>query len=178
MNLVPDPLHPAIVHFPIVLILLGTAAAMVAACWRGGHLPRYTAVLLALGALGAWAAVETGESAGGLLATETPAVETLLDAHETWAKRTLTITIVAAVFAAGAACLGRWPRVARAAGVLTAVASLAAAYGVHQTGHRGGALVYRQGAGVRVTANGPAAAEPAAIPAKAPGARPKQGDAD
>lgn len=54
MNLMPDPLHPAVDHFPIVLILLGAVAAIVAAIWRGGHLPRFGAVLLGLGALGAW----------------------------------------------------------------------------------------------------------------------------
>jgi hypothetical protein len=53
MNLMPDPLRPAVDHFPIVLILLGAVAAIVAAIWRGGHLPRFAAVLLGLGALGA-----------------------------------------------------------------------------------------------------------------------------
>lgn len=157
MNLMPDPLHPAVVHFPIVLILLGAAAAIVAAVWRGGHLPRFAALLLALGALGAWVAVESGEDSGGLLEKTTPQMETLVDTHETWAKRTFTLTIVAAVAAAASALVGRWPRPARAVAVVAALAAAVAAYAVYETGHRGGTLVYRHAAGVEVAVGEPAA---------------------
>jgi len=34
MNFIPNPLHPAVVHFPIVLIVLGTALSVVAVFWR------------------------------------------------------------------------------------------------------------------------------------------------
>jgi uncharacterized membrane protein len=164
MNLIPDPLHPAVVHFPISLILLGAAAAIVAAIWRGGHLPRFAALLLALGALGAWVAVASGESGGGLLEKGTPRMETLVDEHETWAKRTMVIAILAAVAAVGSVLAGRWPRIARAVAVVAAVASAAAAYAVYETGHRGGALVYRHAAGVEVAISGPAAGTTTALP--------------
>ena len=72
MNLLPDPLHPAVVHFPIVLVLLGTVVGLVAVFWRKQHLSLLAAVALTLGALGAWAAVETGESDGGLLEGNSP----------------------------------------------------------------------------------------------------------
>ncbi len=156
MNLIPNPLHPAVVHFPIVLILLGAAIAVVAAVWRKHHLPLLAAVLLLLGAVGAWAAVETGEDDGGLLESRSPQTETLVDAHQTWAKRTLGISLVAAAAAAAAVVAGRWPRIARAVAVVAAVAGVAAAYAVYETGHRGGALVYRHGAGVQVAATGSA----------------------
>ena len=52
----PDPLHPAIVHFPIVLVLLGSLLA-VFSCFRpAGTLPLFTALILCLAALGAVAA--------------------------------------------------------------------------------------------------------------------------
>jgi uncharacterized membrane protein len=162
MNLIPDPLHPAVVHFPIVLILLGAAAAVVAAFWRGGHLPRFAAVLLALGALGAWAAVRSGESGGGLLETGSPQMEALVEVHETWAKRTFAVSIVAAVAAVASALAGRWPRLARGVAIVAAVASAAAAYAVYETGHRGGTLVYRHAAGVELAATAPPAATGAA----------------
>lgn len=181
MNLIPDPLHPAVVHFPIVLILLGAAAAIVAAIWRGGHLPRFAALLLALGALGAWVAAETGESGGGLLEKGTPRMETLVEEHETWAKRALAITILAAVAAVGSVAAGRWPRIARAVAVIAAVASAAAAYAVYETGHRGGALVYRHAAGVELAVTGSTAGPAAAGPqggSAAPGTKVKEVDAD
>lgn len=150
MNPLPDPLHPAIVHFPIVLILLGTFAAAVAVFWRRYQLPIVAAVLLALGAIGTWVAVETGESDGGLVENTSSQVQSLLDSHEDWAKRTLTITAIAAVVAAGSVGLVRFPRAARATGALAAMIALAASYALYETGHRGGALVYKHGTGVSV----------------------------
>lgn len=148
MNLIPDPLHPAIVHFPIVLILLGSAVAVGAAVWRKHHLPLIAGVLLALGAIGAWVGVETGESDGGLVESGAPQAESLLDEHEDWAKRTLAASATAATLAILSLALVRFPRAARATAVLTALAAIGASYAVYETGHRGGALVFKHGAGV------------------------------
>ncbi|MGH7972014.1 MAG: hypothetical protein ACREIC_25155, partial [Limisphaerales bacterium] len=112
--------------------------------------PVVAAVLLVLGALGTWAAVASGESDGGLMENTSPVVNSLVDAHETWAKRTLAISIFAAFAAGGAAMTARWPRIARAVAIVAALLSTAAAYGIYETGHRGGALVYRHGAGIEM----------------------------
>jgi uncharacterized membrane protein len=169
MNFIPDPLHPAVVHFPIVLIVLGTLASVTAVFWRKGYVPAFAAALLVLGALGAWAAVATGESDGGLVENTSAGVEQLLEAHENWAKRTLTAAVVAAVIAVGAALLFRFPRAARgpraAHGVAVAAALAAgvASWTVYETGHRGGALVYQHGAGVN-TARTAIDAETSTVP--------------
>jgi uncharacterized membrane protein len=162
MNFIPNPLHPAVVHFPIVLIVLGAALSVVAVFWRKGYVPAFAAALLALGALGAWAATQTGESDGGLIENTAAPVETLLEAHENWGKRTLTAAVIAAVVAIGAAALFRFPRTARVVAVAAALAAGAASWAVYETGHRGGALVYRHGAGVS-TVNTAAAHEAAAV---------------
>lgn len=151
MNLLPNPLHPAIVHFPIVLILLGTIAALWAVFWRKHHLPLLAGILLTLGAVGAWVSVETGESDGGLVENRSPQAESLLDAHEDWAERTLAMAVAAAAMAIGSLVLFRFPRAARAVAVVAALAALGASYSVYETGHRGGALVYQHGAGVEYT---------------------------
>ena len=148
MNLIPDPLHPALVHFPIVLIVLGAAASIIAVFWRKGYVPAFAAALLALGALGAWAAVATGESDGGLVENTSAGVGSLLEAHENWAKRTLTAAAIAALIAVGAAALFRFPRAARGVAVAAALAAGVASWTVYETGHRGGALVYQHGTGV------------------------------
>ncbi len=166
MNILPDPLHAAVVHFPIVLILVGAAAAVAAVVWRRGHLPQYAAGLLALGALGAGVAVETGEDDGSLLASGSTQMESLLDAHQAWAERTLTVAVIAAGLALAAVAVARWPRVRHGVAAATAIAAVAAGWSVYQTGHRGGALVYRHGAGVTLApVTGPAGA-PAVGPAK------------
>jgi uncharacterized membrane protein len=150
MDFLPNPLHPAVVHFPIVLLLLGAVVALAAIFVRKHGVPALAAGLLALGAVGTWGAVESGESDGGLVENAAPQVNDLVDAHETWAKRTLTISIIAGLAAAGSVLAARWPRTARAVAVVAALVSMTAAYGVYQTAHRGGALVYRHGAGIQV----------------------------
>lgn len=148
MNLLPDPLHPAVVHFPIVLVLLGTAAALGSVFWRGPGLRPLTAILLVTGAVAAWAAVETGETDGGLLDLNDPRAEALVDAHQEWAQHTLMTAVVAAVAAVAASVSRRWPRISRGFTLATALFALTATWMVVETGHRGGTMVYRHGAGI------------------------------
>ena len=71
--MIPDPLHPAVVHFPIVLLLLGAPLAVVAVFVRRWNLPVLAAVVVALGAAGAvvatWTGGEAAELAGELSST-------------------------------------------------------------------------------------------------------------
>lgn len=147
----PSPLHAAVVHFPIVLILLGTLAAILAVATRRWNLPVWAALLLALGALGATVGVATGKDEGELVATA-GAIERLLDQHEEWAERTRAFAGAAAVLAIVAALTLRRLAIARTMATATAAVALAASWCVFQTGHYGGQLVYRHGAGVNAVA--------------------------
>ena len=60
MFTIPDPLHPAIVHFPIVLLLLGAPLAVLAVFVRKWQLPLLAAVVLGLGGAGAITATWSG----------------------------------------------------------------------------------------------------------------------
>ena len=146
--MLPDPLHPAVVHFPIVLMLLLPLAAGGAlyAIRRGAPAGRAWIVPVALaGALAAssWAAVETGE--GEEDRVETAVSESSLHGHEEAAERFLLLSgAVLALMAAGLlhGVPGRAARVAGTVGALGLVV-----LGV-QVGHTGGNLVYRDGARV------------------------------
>jgi len=166
--MIPDPLHPAVVHFPIVLILLGTVAAVVAMFWRKGYLPALAATLLALGALGAWAALATGESDGGLVENTSASAASLLEAHENWAKRTLMLAALAALVAMGSVALFRFPVAARGVAVAAALSAGAASWAVYETGHRGGALVYQHGAGVNTLRASAGGENQSAVPVAKP----------
>lgn len=163
----PSPLHPAVVHFPIVLLLLGAAVAVAAAFTRRGRLPLAAALLFSLGAIGTVVAVQTGERDGEIVG-ETPAIETVLDEHEEWAERTQTAAVVAALLAAVAFATtqltetARWQMVARGLRIVSGAGALLAAWCVFQTGHYGGQLVYRHGAGVNLVSA--AGSAPAAGP--------------
>lgn len=146
----PSPLHPALVHFPIVLILLGALVALPAAFTPRWHLRWIAAALLALGAFGTVAASATGEEDGEAVERQ-PGVEAVLEQHEEWAERTQGFSIAAGLCAlAAAAATLRWPRVAQGVGIASAVVALFAAFCVFETGHYGGQLVYRHGAGVNL----------------------------
>lgn len=144
----PEPLHPATVHFPIALLLLGAAVAVLAVFVRRWHLPLFAAVLLSLGAIGAVAATVTGEEEEEKVEHAIPSAEPVLEEHADWGERARNAGIVAAVFAVIAAVASGRPVAGRALSVLTACAALVAGYSVAQAGHFGGELVYRHGAGV------------------------------
>jgi uncharacterized membrane protein len=148
MNL-PDPLHPAIVHFPIVLILLGFAMAVLSFLRPAETRSRFTALLLSLAALGAVAATWTGDNDEDRAEKAGPVAEQILEEHEEWAERARNLAIVAALAAGVAAVLQkRSPQASRGAAALTALLALGASWCVIEAGHYGGQLVYQHGVGV------------------------------
>ena len=152
MITIPSPLHPALVHFPIVLVLVGTVVALVAVFVRRSYLTWIAAGLLAFGAAGAVAAAWSGGGEKELVGELSATAEQLLDQHEEWGERTRTLAIVAAFLALGAAAVRRWPAISRTIAVATACAALAASYCVVNAGHYGGQLVYKHGAGINTAA--------------------------
>lgn len=143
---IPDPLHPAIVHFPVALATLIPLLA-VAAAWtiRSGRMPRtlwvgMAAVQILLFA-SAWAALETGEDQEDTV--ERVVAERYIEEHEEGAERFLwvaggaTAVMLLGLLGGRAGEIGRWVACAASLGVLAAVVPV---------GHSGGALVYEHGA--------------------------------
>jgi uncharacterized membrane protein len=161
--MLPDPLHPAIVHFPVVLAVILPLFA-IGAAWairRGARARRAWAIPVSVAAalaLSAWAAVETGEEQDERV--ERVVAEAPLSAHEEMAETFLTgATVVLLLAAAGLA-----PGIAgRAARAVTVVGSIVLVVGAARVGHTGGQLVYRYGAaqayasGDSASSNGPLA---------------------
>ncbi len=144
--MLPNPLHPALVHFPIVLMVLLPIAAMVAlwAIRRGAQPTKAwlvpTALAVALTA-SAWVAVETGEGQEELV--EKVVSEQAIDAHAEAAERFLLLSAAMA----GLVAIGLLRNQAgSAARVVTVVAAAGLMVAGYQVGHSGGELVYRHGA--------------------------------
>jgi uncharacterized membrane protein len=144
--MLPEPLHPAVVHLPLALAALVPLFALLAALAIRARLtaPSTWAAVVLLQALlvgSAWVALETGEEEEERVEEVVP--ERHIEAHEERAERFLFGAVVALV-AIGAGLLpGAAGGVARGAAVLASVAVLA--LGI-QVGHSGGELVYRHGA--------------------------------
>jgi len=144
--MLPNPLHPALVHFPIVFMVLLPVAGL-AALWvirRGAHATRAwfvpTALALAL-TLSAWVAVETGEDQEDRV--EKVVSEQVLDTHAEAAERFLLLSALVTGLVAIGLLRNRAGSAARAVSVVAAAGLMIAGY---QVGHTGGELVYRHGA--------------------------------
>ena len=158
--MLPDPLHPAVVHFPIVLMFLLPLAALWAVLYRRRHPERHGAWVLTTALAGAltlsaWVAVETGE--GDEEKVEQAVPEASLEAHEEAAERFLLLSAGVLVLAGAGLLRGRIGSAARLATTAGAFGLVAAGAMV---GHSGGELVYRHGAAAAYAA-GPAAGEAA-----------------
>lgn len=144
--MLPDPLHPAVVHFPIVFVILLPVVAVWAllAIRRGARPLRAWAIPVALAAalaLSSWVSVETGETQGERV--ERVVAHAPLESHEDAAELFLTLSGVLLLVAGAGLIRGRVGQVAR--GVATVGALALVGVGV-QVGHSGGQLVYRHGA--------------------------------
>lgn len=142
----PEPLHPAVVHFPIVLALLAPviATGLVLAI-RTQRLPvRAWAGVLVLQAViagSAWLAMESGEQDEEKV--ERVVAERLIEEHEEAAERFAWLAAAMLPLLAAGLLGGGRGHVARGAGLL---ATVVVAYAVVDVAHRGGELVYRHGA--------------------------------
>lgn len=144
--MLPNPLHPVVVHFPIVLAVLAPFVAL-GALWaiRRGTLARraWSIPAAVLGALvvSGWVAAQTGEREEDRV--ERVVSERPIHTHEEAAE--LFVYSAAGVLAIALVGLlpGTAGRAGRVLGTVGTVALVAVGWNV---GHTGGELVYRYGA--------------------------------
>lgn len=153
--MLPDPLHPIVVHFPIVLVVLAPLVAA-GALWsiRRGTLARraWSIPALVLGALvlSAWVAAQTGEREEDRV--ERVISERPIHTHEEAAE----LFVYASAGVLAIALVGLLPgtagRIGRVVGTAGTVALVAVGWNVGRTG---GELVYRHGAAQAYTSPRP-----------------------
>ncbi len=153
--MLPDPLHPAVVHLPIALALLiplVAAFALVAA--RFGFVPTrgwaFVVLLQVLLVGSGWLANETGEDQEERV--EKVVAERHIEDHEERAERMLIGAGIALLVIGAGLAPGRIGDLARPLGLVLSlgVAGLAA-----DVGHSGGMLVYQHGAADAYTKDAP-----------------------
>ncbi len=145
-HLIPNPLHPAVVHFPIAVSVLLPIFA-IGAMWaisRGARPLRawgMATAMYALLSLSAWVSLQTGQSQEDRV--ERVVSEAAIGTHEEAAERFLAISVAALVIAGIGLGAGR---IGAGARVLATVGSLGMLVAGYDVGHSGGQLVYVHGA--------------------------------
>jgi len=139
-------IHPAIVHFPIALGVVGALAAVVYVFVRREWLRWFAPILLTIALLGAVAAYFSGQSAEDR-AEDRNVPEAAIEAHED--------SSIWALGLVGLATLLAWATFGKKRGewVAALIAVLAAA-AMLRTSHLGGELVFIHGAGRVAPASG------------------------
>jgi len=168
-SLIPNPLHPAVVHLPIAFAVLLPLFA-VGALWfiRRGSRPRaawgvFVAMSAALVA-SAWVSLQTGEQQEERV--EDVVAEASIHQHEEAADLFLAVSAGVLIVALGGLAGGRIGQAGRWLSTAGTVAVLASGWNV---GHSGGMLVYRDGA---------ASAYTQSVGTGAPGAEDERRDAN
>lgn len=148
-------LHPLIVHFTIVLTIVGVAFRLVSLAGRPAF--AFTgpaaATLLILAAATSVVSVRTGVAAHGPV-ERAPGGRPPVMEHEEWGERTQTVLLVLGVIELAGLALRRSPKVKIVHG-LAAVVGLAAIFAVYETGEHGGELVYSYAGGVGLRTGDP-----------------------
>jgi uncharacterized membrane protein len=147
-----DGLHPLIIHFPIVLLLIAPLFVLIGAALspqQGKNFLISALVLMLLGTASTFVAIETGEAAGKI-ATRTPEINRVLEHHEQLAERTrLIFSILTVVFAAIVLIPRITRRESRIFSTVVPIVFLlfygAASLVLANTAHNGGRLVHEFG---------------------------------
>lgn len=162
-------LHPAILHFPIVLFCLALAVEILAIVWRRrSRLDTAAVILFLLAALAAVVTYFSGRSAANSLGPQSPKIQEAIAAHSDMALRTVWTFVVLGVLR-GLFEMIRSKTNKSNTRVLRGLLLLLAFFGfwlLLETADRGGGLVYTYGVSVKaVAASSAAATGPSQSPA-------------
>lgn len=151
--MLPQPLHPAVVHFPIVLVVILPIAAIVGLVLirRGESVQRVWAPVVVLAAAlagSAFLAVRTGEAEEERV--EDIVTEAAIHTHEEAAELFFPLSAGVLLLVAAGLLKGSVGKGARTVATVAALGLLVSGYRV---GHTGGSLVYEHGAAAAYTSD-------------------------
>ena len=137
--------HPQVVHFPIALLIVALLFEIISYFWKKESFTLTSLILMILGTIGAFIAMQTGELAADL-AKKITGIGSTLHEHEEMAELVfylyLAITIIKAVLMRLKKDILPWR-------IFILVGMIIGTFFIFRVGHYGGQLVYEWGAGVK-----------------------------
>lgn len=140
--------HPLFVHFPIALLLVGTLFKITGLWGKGQFLSLPATIILALGVIGGWIAIYTGDLADGIV-SRTLCDPTILKDHENSSYTTMWL-FSCALFVDLLLQLKVISFNKKFVNILVIFTLLVGSGYLIYTGHLGATLVYQQAAGVNI----------------------------
>jgi|SRR5690554_269253 len=138
--------HPKVVHFPIAILLTYVLFETLAAITKKDFLQKGAHLLLFLGVIAAFVAVQTGERAEMAFDYWNKEASDLMKGHEQYAN--LTIWYFAALLVARTVLVFK-KKFNNVFNYVFVVLAFVGAYFVYQTGDHGGRMVYEHGIGTQ-----------------------------
>jgi len=146
-------LHPQVVHFTIVLAIVGVAFRLVSLAGRPAFASPAAATLLILAALSAVVSTRTGTAAHGPV-ERIPGVRSAVGEHEEAGERAQIVLLALGVVELVGLGLSRSRKV-RMVHAVSALVGLVAVFAVYEAGEHGGKLVYAYAGGVGTRSGDP-----------------------
>ncbi|HQZ38121.1 MAG TPA: tetratricopeptide repeat protein [Vicinamibacterales bacterium] len=146
-------LHPQIVHFTIVLVIVGVGFRLISLLGRPAFAGPAAATLLILAAVTSVLSVQSGTAAHGPV-ERVPGARAAVTEHEEWGERARNVVLVIGALELLGLAFGRSPKV-RYVHAAAAVLGLVGVFAVYEAGKHGGELVYSYAGGVGIRSGDP-----------------------
>ena len=146
-------IHPQVVHFTIVLVIIGVAFRVVSLFGRPAFAGPAAATLLILAAVSSVVSVRSGTAAHGPV-ERAPGARPAVEEHEEWGERTQTVLLILGTIELLGLALSRSLR-AKMVHALAAAVGLVGVFCVYETSEHGGKLVYAHAGGVGIRSGDP-----------------------
>lgn len=146
-------LHPQVVHFTIVLAIIGVAFRLVSLFGRPAFASPAATTLLLLAAVSGVVSAQSGTAAHGPV-ERAPGARPAVTEHEEWGERARTALLVLGVIELAGLALRRSSK-ATAIHIAAAVVGVGAVFCVYEAGEHGGELVYAYAGGVGIRSGDP-----------------------
>jgi uncharacterized membrane protein len=141
-------LHPQVVHFTIVLTIIGALFRVISLLGRPSFASPAAATLLLMAALSSFVSARSGTAAHGPV-ERVPGARSAVQEHEEWGEGTETALFVLGAIELIGLAVRKRPQV-KIVHAVAAIASFVCVAFVYETGEHGGKLVYSYAGGVGI----------------------------